>query len=224
MTCQNNRFSKKINRFSWIHDLNRSALEAKMIAEAKLFAKKVNLKEALGDDLSDVNPQDFAKMVMQGLGQTRATTIKSGGGDPMIYRKEKQAKMAAERSALGSRPDLRVTDVNGDGSENAEDVKADAKNWEMGETQSRLPSFDWAHQEATPVSRVHPPAPNFGNMTPNEITRKANEQLKADAVIDDLYSRMDADAEMKRFIKTAPPGRNYTIQDLRYIADLLGGR
>jgi hypothetical protein len=215
---------KKINSFSWIHELNESAIEAKMIAEAKLFAQQVNLKEALGDDLSDVNPQDFAKMVMQGLGQTRATTIKSGGGDPMIYRKEKQAKMAAERAALGRRPDLRVSDINRDGSANAEDVKLDALNWEMGEAQSRLPSFGWAHQDATPLPRVHPPAQDFGGMTPNEMTRRANEMRRADEVIDDLYTKMDADAEMKRFIKTAPPGRNYTIQDLRYMANVLGGR
>ena len=215
---------KKINSFSWIHELNESAIEAKMIAEAKLFAQQVNLKEALGDDLSDVNPRDYGKNIRQGLGQSRATTIKIAGGDPMAYRKAKQAARAAEKAELERRPDLRVSDINGDGFENAEDVKLDAMNWEMGETPARLPSFDWAHQDATPVPRVHPPAQDFGGMTPNEMTRRANEMRKADAVIDDLYSKMDAEAEMKRFIKTAPPGRNYTIQDLRYMANVLGGR
>ena len=215
--------NKKIKRFSWIHELNEAAMEAKMIAEADLYSKQVKLNEAMGgDDMSDIDPKLFANQVMKALGSSRATTIKTAGGDPLVYRKEKLAKMAAEKASLGTKRDLRVTDVDGDGNFDAEDVKKDAKNWEMGETQTRLPSFDWAHQEATPLPRVHPPAPNFGNMTPNEITRKANEQLRGDAVIDDLYSRMDA--EIDRAIKTAPPGKRYTIQDLQQIGRILGGR
>lgn len=215
--------NKKIKRFSWIHELNEAAMEAKMIAEADLYSNQVKLNEAMGGgDMSDVDPRLFANQVMKALGPTRATTIKAAGGDPLVYRQEKLAKMAAERTALTNKRDLRVTDVDADGDADAEDVKKDAKNWEMGETQTRLPSFDWAHQEATPLSRVHPPAPNFGNMTANEITRKANEQLRADAVIDDLYAKMDA--EIERAIKTAPPGKRYTIQDLQQIGRILGGR
>ncbi len=167
---------KKINKYSWIHQLNQAALESKLLSEAKLVEQQMNPFEQ---------------------------SLQRAGADVGMYRKIR---------------DLKIQDFNNDGSANAEDVKQDAEDWHMGgEAPSRMPTFPWAHQEGMPQQQVYPPAKNFGNMSPNEITRAANLERRGDEIIDTLHAEMDADTD--RIRKNAP--KKYGMGHLQHIANLL---
>ena len=42
--------SDKIKKYSWVHDLNRAALESQLLSEAKLYRNEVNLKKMLNEE------------------------------------------------------------------------------------------------------------------------------------------------------------------------------
>lgn len=242
--------ANKINKYSWIHSMNEAALEAKFLAEAKQYSEAIQLNEArrgvmggghqtnrpMGNPSAEETAAHNVLRFLQDIGIPKETLAKGvgeivGAGRDIVRNPQGMAtpsaadassmNMAAYQAARGSR-NLTPADVDADGDIDAEDVKRDAQDSMMDHESGRSPYYAWAHETSTPVSAQHPPAPNFGGMTPNEITRKANEQLRADAVIDDLYAKMDA--EVERAIKTAPPGKRYTVQDLQNIARMIGGR
>jgi hypothetical protein len=242
--------AKKINKYSWIHLMNEAALEAKLLAEAKQHSEQIQLNEArrgvmgggyqTNRPLGNPSPEEAAShnvlRFLQDIGipkESLARGVKDivGIGKEIVHSPQGLAtpsaadassvNMAAYQTARGSR-NLIPADVDNDGDADAEDVKKDAQDSIMDHESGRAPYYAWAHQSVAPTQVQHPPAPNFGGMTPNEITRKANQQVRADAVIDDLYSKMDS--EIERRIKTAPPGKMYTVQDLQHIARMIGGR
>lgn len=241
---------KKINKYSWIHSMNEAALEAKLLSEARQYSEFNQLNEArrgvmggghqTNRPMGNPSPEETASMnVLKFLQdiqvpqQSLAKGVKDivATGRAIVAKPETMAapgpadassvNMAAYQSARGSR-NLTPADVDGDGDADAEDVKRDAQDSMMDHESGRSPYYSWAHQEGMPPQVQHPPAPNFGGMSPNEITRKANKQLRGDMAIDRMHAEMDA--EMDRIIKTAPPGRRYSIQDLQHIARMLGGR
>jgi hypothetical protein len=38
--------AKKINNYSWIHELNSAAMKAKLLSESKIYSNQVQLNEA----------------------------------------------------------------------------------------------------------------------------------------------------------------------------------
>jgi hypothetical protein len=197
------------------HNLNESSLEAKSIAEAPNFYQEVKLNENK-DDLSDVDPKLYTNQVLRNFGQSRATTIKTAGGDPLAYRREKLAQMAAERAALAKKPDLRVTDLDGDGDADAFDVQLDAHDWKMGnENTTRLPYFAFARQEGIPTSQEHP-APRFGSKEEAEaFVREMNRRQRGE---NSLMTSLDDILDQQ---KTSRQG---TMGEMQTIARILGGR
>lgn len=248
---------KKINSYSWIHELNKASMEAHLLSEAKKFANNKVLNEetnpfgkakkitgpradVLGHEfrqpaqepmdtgeMQGVDPSVYSRLISQELAKYGKPSAHSISLDPEGADVKAFVDITRQKTQerINKLKNLKPVDVDGDMDADAEDVKLDvADGVGDGQSMTRLPSFPWAHTESQPEMRMHAPQQNFSGMTPNEITRKANEQLKADAVIDDLYSKMDADAEMKRMIKTAPAGKMYSIQDLQHIARILGGQ
>lgn len=98
--------SNKINKYSWIHQLNQTALETKLISEAKLFEQQMN---------------PFERSMAQ------------AGGNIDIYR-QIQAEKRRNLSPRNLSPsDLSPSDTDGDGDADADDVKNDAKNGVVGD-------------------------------------------------------------------------------------------
>lgn len=66
--------ANKINKYSWIHDLNRAAIEAQMLSEATTYSNMVELNEAkrnirmgqIERPMVDISPEENAT---QGLGR-----------------------------------------------------------------------------------------------------------------------------------------------------------
>jgi hypothetical protein len=218
----------KIKQYSWIHELKQSAIESKLLAEAKLFKNFVNLNEQAGPT------RDELRRYAEILAQKKAS-------DPRLQNTSK---------------DLQVTDVDSDGDRDAEDVKKDAFDNIIGNERpfSGLPSFNFARQEGIPEPIQHPDAPYTGGLTPNEMTARANLELRRDMQADlererayeeDEDARRNAfpsaawrtmkenanltekkllvDKEINRIIKSAPAGKIYSINELRLIAKKLLG-
>lgn len=257
---------KKINPYSWIHQLNESVLESKLIAEAKLFADAVSLneennpfgkakkaspaaREQLGaqlagtrpasqedaGDLSSVDPKTYARILSQELGKYGPVSAHSIALDPEAKNPMQNVKdyidirRAKTAGVQQKRRDMVPTDVNGDGDADAEDVKLDVQDNIAGNEDARMPFYGWAHSPSE-GRRVRtggignvPPA-QYSGTDPNAMTRAANARLRQNlgtsSVDQDLAASIDA--ALDRMIKTAPPGKTYTIQDLHHMARLLG--
>jgi len=148
--------AKKINKYSWIHELNAAAMKAKLLSESKIYSKQVQLNEA------DETYSGLAAGMQKG---GRYTKVRPGDENltpeqiKALLQKEKMARgtlhrldpeaIAAVTRALGgsvSKPktDLKVTDVDGNGTADAFDVAADGKNGVMGDGIGQLDIDDIA--------------------------------------------------------------------------------
>jgi hypothetical protein len=137
--------AKKINTYSWIHELNAAAMKAKLLSESKIYSKQIQLNESNGGPLSDIT---------KGLHKQYPKDIKIRPGDENLTSDQIKAKIAAEKQAIGTmhkldpqammainralggtnpvKKDLQVTDVDGDGDADAFDVEADGSDNVMG--------------------------------------------------------------------------------------------
>jgi hypothetical protein len=136
--------AKKINKYSWIHELNAAAMKAKLLSESKIYSKQVQLNEA---------DETYSGLAAGMQKRGRYTQVRPGDENltpdqiKALLHKEKMARgtlhrldpeaIAAVTRALGgsvSKPkDLKVTDVNRDGNADAFDVAADGQNGIMGD-------------------------------------------------------------------------------------------
>lgn len=137
--------AKKINKYSWIHELNAAAMKAKLLSESKIYSKQVQLNEA---------DETYSGLAAGMQKRGRYTQVRPGDENltpdqiKALLHKEKMARgtlhpldpeaIAAVTRALGgsvSKPkkDLKVTDVDRDGDADAFDVAADGKNGIMGD-------------------------------------------------------------------------------------------
>lgn len=137
--------AKKINKYSWIHELNAAAMKAKLLSESKIYSKQVQLNEtdetysglAAGMQkrgrYTQVRPgdenltPDQIKALIDAEKKARGT----------LHRLDPEAIAAVTRALGGSvsqpKKDLKVTDVNRDGNADAFDVAADGQNGIMGD-------------------------------------------------------------------------------------------
>ena len=160
--------SKKINNYSWIHQLNQAAMEAKLLSEAKLFEQQMNPFEQ---------------------------SISQAGGDVDIYRQIQASK---------KRRDLMASDIDGDGDADAEDVKMDAQNHVVGD-----------EDESSPID------PSMMTRYPSIQRGMQMGSRHPDAIIDRLYSEIDADTERLNKMPNRP---KYGVGHLAHIGRLLGGQ
>ena len=136
--------AKKINKYSWIHELNAAAMKAKLLSESKIYSKQVQLNEA---------DETYSGLAAGMQKRGRYTQVRPGDENltpdqiKALIDAEKKARgtlhpldreaIAAVTRALGgsvSKPkDLKVTDVDRDGDADAFDVAADGKNGIMGD-------------------------------------------------------------------------------------------
>ena len=72
--------AKKINTYSWIHELNAAAMKAKLISESKIYSKQVQLNESNGGPLSDIS---------KGLHKQYPKDIKIRPGDENLTSEQK---------------------------------------------------------------------------------------------------------------------------------------
>jgi hypothetical protein len=93
--------SNKINKYSWIHQLNQAALESKLLSEAKLFEQQMNpfersMSQAGGDidvyrqilnkKRKDVKPSD-----VDGDGDADAEDVKIDGNNNTVGEEDRGA-------------------------------------------------------------------------------------------------------------------------------------
>lgn len=157
--------AKKINSYSWIHQLNQAALETKLLSEAKLFEQQMNPFER---------------------------DIQYAGGDINTYR-----QIAAQK-----RRNLQPMDVDQDGDADAEDVKSDVQNNTIGD-----------EDETSPID------PSMMARYPSIQKGMQMGSRHPDAIIDRLYSEIDADTERLQKIPNRP---KYDVGHLANIARMLG--
>lgn len=159
--------SNKINKYSWIHQLNQAALESKLLSEAKLFEQQMN---------------PFERSMSQ------------AGGDIDVYRQILDKK----------RKDVKPSDVDGDGDEDAEDVKKDVKNRVVGDEDKSAvdPSLMAQYPSLQRGMRM-------GSRDP-------------DAIINNLYSGIDDAIDRRN--RSAPSATRYDVADLQRMARLLGNQ
>lgn len=151
--------AKKINKYSWIHELNAAAMKAKLLSESKIYSKQVQLNEA---------DETYSGLAAGMQKRGRYTQVRPGDENlspdqiKALLHKEKMARgtlhrldpeaIAAVTRALGgsvSKPkkDLAVTDVDADGDKDAFDVAADGQNSVMGDGIGRLDVDDLSAEE-----------------------------------------------------------------------------
>jgi hypothetical protein len=241
----NNFMNKKIKKYSWIHELNQAALESKLISEAKIYSNAVQLNEArrisrgqterpVGNPSLEQQAAEGVGRFLKDIGVSREAIMRNAGdiigaGRDIAARPSgmglppqgETPNLGAFREMQQTKMNVQPRDIDGDGEADAEDVKLDAADGSM-DGQGRMPSFPWAHQAGMPTSVQHPPAPNFGGMTPNEMTRAANAKLQGGQQKPAYDFDKDFADHVERLIKTAPPGKVYSIQDLQHMARLLG--
>lgn len=159
--------------YSWIHSLNRAALDAQnkgreMLAEQK--ARKIEAGsqkfQALQQQMQPAKAVDHGKpdvdpAVVRAAAQvlskepTTPHSISLAGGDAAEYAKIRREKhgevLASKKSALDLQPIQADADGDGDAGD-ADDVSAHAVNFQNSiEThREKLPSFNWAHGYDSP--------------------------------------------------------------------------
>jgi hypothetical protein len=87
---------KKINSYSWIHELNSAAMKAKLLSESKIYTQRVQLNEQKARRITD--PQRQA--ALSGQMQPPAPRIMQGDDVLPIYdEKGRRAEAVRERTA-----------------------------------------------------------------------------------------------------------------------------
>lgn len=200
--------TNKFNNYSWIHELNAAALKSKLIAEAKEYKRQVDLQEARRGTLGggqyreapDRGPSEEESAAanvgrfLRDIGVSRETIAKNA---PSIVGLGKKitTEPDPETSMLGQsigRKDLKVSDVDGDGDADADDVKKDAMDNELGNEGSAL--------EPELMKRYQSLAKGM------DVAKKAREESMA------------MNEHINKYIKSLPPGRMVSMQELREVA------
>lgn len=101
--------------------------------------------------------------------------------------------------------DSKPKDIDGDGDADAEDIKLDASDNMLGNDDSPI----------DPSLMARYPSLQKG-------MKIGSREIKGDEAIKNMHAAMDA--EIDRIVKTAPPGKRYTVQDLQAIGRLLSGK
>ena len=105
--------SNKINKYSWIHQLNQAALETKLLSEAKLFEQQMNpfersISQAGGDidvyrQILDKKRKDVKPSDVDGDGDADAEDVKKDVKNRVVG---DQDKGAVDPSLMGQYPSL----------------------------------------------------------------------------------------------------------------------
>lgn len=133
--------------YSWVHSLNNSALVSHKKGHQMLIEQQnKKLTEAT------IHPDDARDAISRLASEkTGAHSIDLAGGDPLVYRREKNRQRAEEAERL-ARYDGPI-DVEPEGDANA--VADDAEDGVMGDPPlTRLPTFNVPDE--VPPTRVHP--------------------------------------------------------------------
>lgn len=106
--------SNKINKYSWIHQLNQAALEAKLLSEAKLFEQQMNpFERSMAQAGGDI---DIYRQIQAQKRRNLKPTDTDGDGDADAEDVKKDAKngvvgdedkSAVDPSLMGQYPSLR---------------------------------------------------------------------------------------------------------------------
>jgi len=220
--------SNKINKYSWIHQLNQAALESKLLSEAKLFEQN-QLNEArrgvmgggyqtnrpLGNPAPEETASHNVLRFLQDIGipkESLARGVKDivGIGKQIVHNPQGLAtpsaadassvNMAAYKTARGSR-DITPSDVDGNGVVNGKDVEDDVEDNVVGdEDGSAIDSSIMARYPSLQRGM------RMGSRHPDAITH-------------DLYSSIDSEIDRRNRSAT-----RYDVADLQRMARLLGNQ
>jgi hypothetical protein len=200
---------KKISTYSWIHELKESALEAKLLSEAKLFEQQMN---------------PFEKK------------IQDAGGDVDTHRKilaQKKAKDLKPVDVDGD-GDADAKDVELDTFDNVignERPFSGLPSFPWAHTDEIPPAIQ--HPDApytgglTPNEITARGSLNLRRRMEADLARERayeeDEYIRRDAVPTAQWRnvRENVEKELNRIIKTAPKGKIYSINELREIAKVL---
>jgi hypothetical protein len=105
--------SNKINKYSWIHQLNQAALESKLLSEAKLFEQQMNpfersMSQAGGDidvyrQILDKKRKDLKPSDVDGDGDEDGEDVEIDGKNGVVGDEDKNA---VDPSLMGQYPSL----------------------------------------------------------------------------------------------------------------------
>ncbi len=200
--------TNKFNSYSWIHSLNNAALNAKLLFEAEQYKKQIDLQEARRGTMGggqyreapDRGPSEEEQAAanvgrfLKDIGFNKETLMKNassivGVGKDITVNPDPETSMITKE--LGKK-DLKVSDVDNDGDADAQDVSQDASDNIMGNETSAVDPDLMKRYKSLKMG--------------TEIGRQA--RMEAYAVTEHL----------NRYIKSLPPGRIASIQELKEVA------